>query len=176
MLTFLDKCLNVGSRVSLAVGGLIALAIAFVGTLDTVTGSLFNWPVPAAHTFAEESLPAAVLLSLGFVIRSHSNIVVDIVTQHMNKSIRWVTATISASLTILFLFGFTVGAWNLASESIHLREVAVAAIEFPVWPMKLCFAIGATIALLEAVALLIRAVMGDFGDDHDVLDIGGGEA
>ncbi|MBT8155706.1 TRAP transporter small permease [Epibacterium ulvae] len=160
MLTFMDQTLSVISRVSLAVGGLLILALALIGALDTVMSAALNVPLPAANTIAEEVLPGAVFLSMGFVIRSNGNIVVDLFTSRMGPKTKHITSALAALATLLFFCAFSIGAWKLASESLHLREVAVAAVEFPVWPLKLAFAIGASIATVETFALLLRSLSG----------------
>lgn len=169
MLANIDKCLAICSKWSLAAGGILTLTIAVVGTLDTILAATVNYPLPAAHTFAEETLPAAVLLSTGYALRSNANIIVDIVTNKMGSGLRRLVMIHAAGTTALFFGGFTYGAWKLAIESVQLREVAVAAVEFSVWPLKLCFAIGATIALFETISLVVKSLLGEISMGHSEL-------
>lgn len=159
MLKTLDKLLAACSDLAVATGGLLLLLIALIGAADMVLTAVINYPIPAASTFAEQVLPSSVALSTGYLLRRNANIVVDIVTNMVGGPARRILAVLAGLATALFFVGFTWGTWKLAIDSIALSEVAVAAIEFPVWPLKLLFAIGSTIAFLESLALVVRDIL-----------------
>ena len=83
---------------------------------------------------------------------------VDILVQSMSVRWRWFMLFISAFLSVLLFGALTYGAWLLAFDSVALNERAVAAIEFPVWPAKIGFALGATLALVEYIRILILSL------------------
>lgn len=160
MFDSLDRNLATCSKISIAAGGLILLLIALIGAGDTVSTSLFNHPFPVANRLSEQLLPAAVLLSVGYVLRIKANIVVDILSNVLGHTLRALVGLLSAMALVVFFAGLTIGAWELALESVELMETATAAIEFPVWPMKLCYAFGCTVALLESFSILLTSIPG----------------
>lgn len=160
MFMLIDKTLATCSMIGIAAGGLITLVIAVIGAADMVSSSFFNSPFRAANVFSEQLLPAAVLLSTGYVLRIRASIVVDILTNSMGKALRTAVNFLSSIAVAIFFAALSLGAWKMAIGSIKLMELAVAAIEFPVWPMKIGYAIGATIALFESVSLLITSIPG----------------
>jgi len=154
----LEKALATCNAIFLAAGGGLLIVIAMIGAGDVVSANLFDYPLPAANTFAEVALPPSVFLSVGYVVRTQSEIMVDILVQSMSVRWRWFMVFISAFLSVLLFGALTYGAWLLAFDSVALNEKAVAAIEFPVWPAKIGFALGATLALVEYIRILILSV------------------
>jgi len=154
------------SALSAAVGCALLLSIAAVGTADVVAGLVAGLTLPAATNYAEEVLPATAMLAAGFMIRRRADIVVDILTERARGRLRKAFAVFAGIGGLMFFALLAKGGWTLAAHSIALREHAVAAIEFPIWPMKLCYAAGATVATVEAARLLILTVLGSGGRSH----------
>lgn len=159
LLRLADRVSLACSGIALGASGLVILAIVAMGAVDVIMGFTVNYPLPAATNVAEEALPAAVFLAAGMVLRNRANIVVDVLCDHFRSRLRRISAVIAALGTVVFFALLASGAWHLAIDSIGLNERAVAAVEFPIWPMKLGFAIGATIATFEALRLLAIAAL-----------------
>lgn len=155
-----DRLLRAATFLSVSVSGGLILVIVVLATLDSVLSFLFNKPIPAATNFAEEILPAAVLLASGQVIRNRAEIVVDILVERMGTGLRRVSALIAGALSLM-LFGILFyGAVRLAHASIELSETAVGAVAFPVWPMKIAFAVGLGIGGLESLRIVLLTCAG----------------
>lgn len=131
------------------------LSIAGIGAADVVFGLVAGLTLPAATNYAEEVLPATAMLAAGVMIRRRADIIVDVLTERMRGRLRQGFAVLAALAGLIFFALLAKGGWTLAADSIALGEHAVAAIEFPVWPMKLGYAVGATVATIEAARLLI---------------------
>lgn len=155
-----DRLLRAATFLSVSVSGALVLAIVFLATLDSVLSFFFNKPIPAATNFAEEILPAAVLLASGQVIRNRAEIVVDILTERMGARLRTVSTLIAGALSLIFFGLLSFGAVRLALASIELSETAVGAVAFPVWPMKIAFAVGLCISGLEALRIVLLTMAG----------------
>lgn len=148
------------SALSAAVGCVLLLSIATVGAADVVAGLVAGLTLPAATNYAEEVLPATAMLAVGLMIRRRAEIVVDILTERTRGRLRKALAILASIGGVMFFALLAKGGWTLAVHSIALREHAVAAIEFPIWPMKLLYAAGATVATVEAARLLILTSLG----------------
>jgi TRAP-type C4-dicarboxylate transport system permease small subunit len=154
----LDRTLARASGAAIALGGLILGLIALLGAADVALAALASAPLPAANAIAEEFLPPAVFLAMGAGVRAKAHIVVDLVVGRLQGRMRLVLGAVATLCSMLFLLALAHGAWGLAADSIALRERAVAAVEFPVWPTKVLFALGAALAFAEGVAACLGAL------------------
>lgn len=125
-----------------------------------VSGNLFRAPVAAATEFAAAILPPTVLLALAWSQRQRAHIAVDIVLRLMPPAGRTASELLGLMAAIAFFGLLSYGAWHLALDSLRMREAAMAAVQFPVYPMKIAFATGASLGLLECVRQLVRFLGG----------------
>ncbi len=160
LLAMADTAIARTSALSAAMGCALLLSIAAVGTADVVAGLVAGLTLPAATNYAEEVLPATAMLAVGLMIRRRAEIVVDILTERASGRLRKALAVLASIGGVMFFALLAKGGWTLAVHSIALQEHAVAAIEFPIWPMKLFYAAGATVATVEAARLLILTSLG----------------
>jgi len=155
-----DELLRAATFVCVSVSGALILTIVGLATVDSISSFVFNRPIPAATNFAEEMLPAAVLLGAGQVVRNRAEIVVDILTAHMRGIFKTCCAVLAGALSLIFFGLLSYGAVRQAVVSVEIREIAVAAVAFPIWPMKVAFAVGTVIGLMEAIRITIFSVSG----------------
>jgi len=101
-----------------------------------------------------------ILLAAGWAQRERADITVDILTSGLAARWRGRLALLALALAIVFLGALAWGAWAQALRSIDLGEFAVAAVQYPVWPAKLAFACGLSIAALECVRLFLCGLAG----------------
>lgn len=147
------------SSVFIAVAIALLAVMAVIGTADVLGLNLFGRPVPSATEFASSMLALTVMLSMSYAQRTRSHIVVDIVSRHFPPRLALLSAGLSLVLGVLVFGLLSWGAWELALHSTGIRERAVAAIRFPVWPIKIAFAFGATVCTLELLRELVRLVV-----------------
>ncbi len=149
------RALALASGLALSAGAVALGAMALIGAADVLADNLAGRPIPSVSEFASDYLPAVILLAAAAAQRERADIVVDILVTLLPGGVRRGAGLLAVCLTIVFLGALTWGAWQLALASIALGEVAVAAVQYPVWPAKLAFALGLTVATLEAVRLLV---------------------
>ncbi len=143
-----------------AASGALLLLLAVLGTTDVVWTYLFNRPIPAATEFAAAILPATITLALAWSQRQRAHIDVDIVVAKLSSSWQNLSEVLSILAGLAFFLLLLYGAVELALESWSISETAVAAVQFPVWPMKAAFAAGAAIGALECLRQLADFIRG----------------
>ncbi|KAF0228266.1 MAG: putative TRAP-T family transporter DctQ [Beijerinckiaceae bacterium] len=153
-----DRALRAGSLLCVNVAGILILAIIGISALDIFMSFALNRPIAAATNLSEELLPPAVFLSTGMVVRSKADIVVDLLTDWVGGRVKRALEMLAAALSFLFFIILALGAAKLAASSVAIRETAVAAGEFAVWPMKVAFAIGVCMTCLEAARIVILSL------------------
>lgn len=150
----IGRVLHAASLLCVNAAGVLILVIVGISALDMITSFALNRPIPAATNFSEEILPAAIFLSVGMVVRNRADIVVDVLTEQMGGALKKACGVLAAALSFVFFLILGYGAVKLALTSAAIRETAVAAVEFPVWPMKIAFAIGVCMTCLEAARIV----------------------
>lgn len=155
-----DRLIGVLAAAALWVSGVTILVVAIMGAANVVTTNVFNKPIPSTIELTEAGHVIIVFLALAAIQRARENIVVDIVTNRMSRTVRTV-AELIALLCGLFLFATI--AWRgtvLAAHSVSVREIAESYLTFPVYPVKIALAFGAAIAALEFGRQFIRLLFG----------------
>jgi TRAP-type C4-dicarboxylate transport system permease small subunit len=131
------------------VSAVSAIVIMILGSLDTLTTAMLNWPVPAATELASAFLAVCVFGAMAYAQQERQNIVVDIVARALPARVQKVVdiLAVCSGAVILGLIGWR--AWSMAIEAVALREIAAATITFPLYPFKVLVAITLTVACLE---------------------------
>lgn len=130
--------------------------MALLGTLDVVSFNLFGLPIPIVTDLIAALLPAAVFLAMARAHYEDAHIQVDLLEQFLSPRFIYLTTLLGLVFAVLLFTGLTFGAWKLAIKSYLIDERAVAVYDFQIWPSKIGFAIGASLALLEACRQLIH--------------------
>ena len=160
LFTLLDRAVVWLTRALVLMASVLLMMLAIVGTLDVATGNLFDRPLPAATEFASALLPITVFAAMAFAQQRGAHIEVDLFAAFFSPRVKRAARLLALFVGLLVFAGLSHGAWVLAIESIALDERAVAAIQFPVWPSKLGFAVGATVCLLEILRQIVRQIVG----------------
>ena len=158
MFATIERAVDALATAFAAVAVLLLAAMAVIGTADVVAFNVLSRPVPAANEIASAMLPLVVMLAMSEVQRRDGHIRVDFVSNVLPAAIRrWLP--VLYALVALVVFGLLAwGASDLAASSVRISERAIAAIRFPVWPVKLVFAAGATLVALQILVQLTGAV------------------
>ena len=143
-----------------AASGALLLVLAVLGTVDVVWTYLFNRPIPAATEFAASILPATITLALAWSQYLRAHIDVDLVVAKLSPSAQSASELLSILAGLIFFSALLYGAVELSMESWEMGETAVAAIEFPVSPMKFAFAAGAALGVIECLRQLVHFIRG----------------
>ncbi len=129
-------------------------AMVIIGAVDVVSSNITGYPVPIAAELSSALLPAAVFLAMGGAQHTGAHIRVDLFDAVFSPRMMRATTIIAHGVGCLVLAGLSYGSWRLAVKSFAIDERAVAAIQFPIWPSKISFAAGATLALIVALRQL----------------------
>lgn len=150
-------CLNS----ALAISGCGMFFMAMVSTADVITYLILGRPFPGASESVEVMLAVTVVMTIAYAQYRRNHIVVDIVVQRL-PPLGKMLSDFAALIVGFFCMGLlTLCAWELALESVRIKEVAFTLYSFPIYPWKLLYAIGITLACVEFLRQLIWMVLGD---------------
>ncbi len=151
-LGWIDRAIGTLASVAQLLACVCILAIIVLGVADTFGGVLFNAPVMGTLEITEALLAMAIFLALGRALEMGQHIVVDVVTEKLNRP--WRLALHIFALIVIF-FVFALLSWqSVLSAARAWRAAEVTAsylpVPVPVWFAKSLSAIGLCIATLEA--------------------------
>jgi len=134
---------------ALAVSAVIMVFIALFGASDVLITFLASQPLPLARELSGELMALLIFGGMARVTRERRHIEVDLVITHLGRSIRFLSRCLGLAIgaTVFAVFGYR--AVTLAAHSYHTGEFAAAIIRFPIWPIKITFAVMICIASLE---------------------------
>lgn len=130
---------------------LAALGLMIIGGLDVLGTYFLHKPVPAALELQEVLLAIMVFMGLSHAQSLRAHISVDIVIQNLPARLQRVLDLVVLVVSAVI---FAIIAWRcgeLAWSSLGMRETASASFAFPVYPAKICVALGAALASLECI-------------------------
>jgi len=130
---------------------LAALGLMVIGGLDVLATYILGKPVPSALELQEVLLAILVFMGLSHAQSLREHIGVEIVIQQLPARVRRVLdlVVLVASAVVFGIIAWRCG--ELAWSSLSMRETASASFAFPVYPAKICVALGAALAALECL-------------------------
>lgn len=141
--------LNKTSQWFIAIATVCLVMMAILGTADVLTLNLFGIPIPSATEMISAMMPIAIMMAMSYTQITRSHVKVDLFNKHFSP-IALKTINALSLLAGLLVFGLmSWGAWQLAFNSYAVDERAVAALRFPIWPIKIIFSFGITICALQ---------------------------
>ncbi len=145
-------------RWSMILSACLLASMVILGTVDVLSFNLFGFPIPIITDVISALLPGAVFLAMARAQYEKAHVQVDLLEKFFSPRVITFTTLLALVLACLLFTGLTIGAWKLAIKSYLIDERAVAVYDFQIWPSKICFAIGASLALLEACRQLIHTL------------------
>lgn len=132
---------------------------------EVVARYAFNSPTSWATEATTMLFGAYTILSGGYLLLHRGHVNVDIFYQRFSPRTK---ATVDV-VTSVFFFAFTivvlVEGQDMAREAIARWEHSHSAWNPPVWPLRLCVPIGASLLILQGVVKLIDDLAILFGSD-----------
>ncbi len=147
----LDKTLRALNGVALAIAGVGMFFIAFVSTADVVFYLVLGRPFSGANESVEVALAVSIVMTLAYTQYRRQHIVVDIVVQTFSPRGKRISLVMELLVGLFCMTLISWRAWVLAIESVYTKETASSLYSFPVYPWKVAFAIGLTLATIEFV-------------------------
>jgi TRAP-type C4-dicarboxylate transport system permease small subunit len=138
-------------RVGYWVAVIAALGLMVIGGMDVLGTYFLGKPVPSALELQEVLLAIMVFMGLSHAQSLREHISVEIVVHQLPARVQRVLdlVVLVASAIVFGIIAWRCG--ELAWSSLKLRETASASFAFPVYPAKICVAVGAALAALECL-------------------------
>lgn len=172
LLLRLDKALRTLNGVALAIAGVGMFFIAFVSTADVIFYLVLGRPFSGANESVEVALAVSVVMTLAYTQYRRQHIVVDIVVQSFSRRGKRISLVIELLVGLLCMGLIAWRAWDLSIDSVRSLETASSLYSFPVYPWKVLFALGLTLATLEFVRQLAWLCCGVWPDTEKPADSG----
>lgn len=144
-------------RLAIFLCAVALFVIMAVGALDIVMGEVFGRYLPFKVDLSGMLLAASLFLAWPLAQRNREHIRVDLFLQHFPPALQRVSRWLSLLCGLLVFGLIAYGAWNLALDSVAIREVSAATLGFPIYPAKVACALGATLV----VAVLLQQIWGE---------------
>lgn len=131
---------------------------------DVVMRKFFSRPIFGVAEFVAYAIVAAIFFQLGSTMRNGKLIAADFlmagwekrpVLSEGLKTIFYLISVLLLARIVSWLVGDAYSAWTSGDYA-----GAVGAFQMPLWPFKLATAIGAIVAICEAILILLRHVAG----------------
>ena len=145
--------------VTVLIAGLCMFLILSIGTLDVLAYLLFKSPFSGANEIVEVVLAVCVAMAIVSAHYTHSHVRVDIISENFPKKINSVVDIFGRFLGAACTFALAYSSWKLAIDSVLERETAITLYSFPVYPGKILFATGLTIAAMESIRQFAMACL-----------------
>ncbi len=145
--------------ISLAAAGLAGVALillALIGTADVIGSQFFGVPVPGTVEIGASLMVAGIALGLPMAQRARRHVRVEILVSRLPPRTRAVLDIFAQLSLALMLAGIAWMGWRMFLTSISTSEFAQGLIELPTWPARLALALGATLAVVQTIVLIVR--------------------
>jgi TRAP-type C4-dicarboxylate transport system permease small subunit len=143
-------------RVALLGASIAVLAMALLGGVDVISATVFGKPLLGIYEATELLMVVTTVLAMSSLQARRMNIAVDLVSRRMPPLGRQCVFLLS---TLIGLGLFSLIAWRgclLAWESIQQLEYTQGAVQIPVYPAKVAFAIGLALLVLQYASDLLH--------------------
>ncbi|MAL77867.1 MAG: hypothetical protein CMN55_01955 [Sneathiella sp.] len=145
---------------ALIISGLCMFLMLSVSTADVLAYLLIGRPFPGANEIVEIALAVCVAMAIVYAHYSRSHVQVDIISERFSPSLQRIMKIMTFALSTLCTGFLAYGSWLLALTSLQEKETAITLHSFPIYPWKLLFAIGLTLAAIEVFRQFILACLG----------------
>jgi TRAP-type C4-dicarboxylate transport system permease small subunit len=145
--------------ISLAAAGLAGTALvlmAIIGTADVVGSQFLGLPVPGTVEIGSSLMVLGIALGLPMAQYDRRHVRVEIIVDRLPRPIRRVLDIVAQLCLALMLAGIAWMGWRMFLNSIATKEFAQGLIEIALWPARLALALGATLAVVQTIVLLLR--------------------
>ena len=146
--------------IALSISGLCMFLMLSISTADVLAYLLLGIPFSGSNEIVETTLAVGIAMAVVYAHYEQSHVRVDIVSENFPSRTKRMVEIIGLFLGTVCTTLLAYGAWELSIASAMERESAITLYSFPIYPWKILFAIGFSIAALEAFRQLIMACLG----------------
>ncbi len=138
---------------------MLAFLLSFLVVADVIGRVLFNSPVKGTPEIVSISIVIICYLQAGYAIRSGGMLHVDAFISALPQRVRDVLGIIGAVLGVLFFGLILWGSFEFAAHAWTSNEFeGEGALRVPVWPARFIIILGAALAVLNYLLLVIEGV------------------
>ncbi|MDF2367097.1 TRAP transporter small permease [Sneathiella sp.] len=131
-----------------------------ISTADVLAYLLLGTPFSGSNEIVEIALAVCIAMAIVYAHYEQSHVKVDIVSENFpirtKRGVEIIGLFLGTACTTLLAYG----AWDLSIASTMERESAITLHSFPIYPWKILFAIGFSIAALESFRQLVMTCLG----------------
>jgi len=149
MIVLINAFLTRVSKLFIIISAMFLALMAIIGTIDVFTLNILGVPIPAATELISAMLPIAIMMAMSYTQITRSHISVELFNKFFPSWMSRAVEVLSLLAGIIVFFLMAWGAWRLSLHSFSINERAVAAVRFTIWPIKIIFSLGISIALLQ---------------------------
>lgn len=131
-----------------------------ISTADVLTYLILGMPFSGSNEIVEVAMAVCIAMAIVYAHYEQSHVKVDIISEKFSGKAKRIVEIIGLILCVACTALLAYGAWELTITSILERESAITLYSFPIYPWKFLFAIGFSIAVVEATRQLVLACLG----------------
>ncbi|EOM74406.1 TRAP transporter small permease [Rhodococcus rhodnii] len=143
------------------VAGLTTVFMALHIAVDVTGRNLFNSPLPGTLEITQNwSMVIVVMLSMAYAERAGEHIGATLLTANLTGPTKWFSDVLVRAVALVMVAALTWYSIVAAVFATEVRQVALAAIAVPVWPVKIVLAVGFalfTVQILLSLVAVLRA-------------------
>lgn len=153
--TMLKKGIRYSESKLYLFSGILLLIMMFLGAFDIIGRYVFNSPIKGALEISQILQAGIVLLTMGYVQATNSNIRIDLIrfSPRVNKILNIVILILILILFILITWQSLKAALSDLAENRLIQTIFI-----PTFPFKLLVPIGAVFVCLECILQLTEVV------------------
>jgi len=145
--------------ISLAAAGLAGVALVFlalIGTADVIGSQFLGRPVPGTVEIGASLMVAGIALGLPMAQYARRHVRVEIIVDRLPPRVRAALDIVAQFSLAVMLAGIAWMGWRMFLTSIATNEFSQGLIEIAMWPARLALALGATLAVVQTIVLILR--------------------
>lgn len=157
----LTAFMNGITKLNDVIGRLVAylvLAMFVFILLEVFLRYIFNSPTVWTNEFTQLLFGAYGVLSGGYLLVHKGHVNVDLIYSALSRRKQAALDIVTSALFFVFMFALVYFAIDMASESFESRETSFSAWNPPIWPVKVCIAIGAILLTAQGVVKLLQDI------------------
>lgn len=155
------------SRTLMVLAAVLAFFLCFLVVADVLGRVMFNHPVQGTPEIISLSIVIICFLQTGFAIRSGGMLRVEALTARLGSTATRVMTVISALLGIAFFSVIVYGSIDGAIYAWQSNEFeGEGALRVPVWPAKFVIVLGCSLAALNYLIILVKALQGAVNEEE----------
>jgi TRAP-type C4-dicarboxylate transport system permease small subunit len=156
---FLDRIIDILSKVALFCGGALLMVMAINITYGVLARYLFNAPSVYAMDLTKILMIPALVLAVSYVQRYNRHLQVDFLSARFPEKVQLILLEIIVPIAGLFVGYILVWkGWTAMVYARSINEVSYSSWGEPMWPVKLMIPIGYGLLCLVLIAQVCKGI------------------